>query len=86
MLTGMINFAASTSSMYYEISFPPFNILMSLSTVIPDKRLTDITWLRIYNFHDKAEINIPLFKLAVHTYFPADYRTFDEIADLERQS
>jgi hypothetical protein len=79
-ITGRIDVRSSKPDVYSEISFPPFNLVMSLSGTNPDPRLFDISWFAQYRLNHRQEVKLRLHNLAVNTYFPGDYRTVDEVA------
>ena len=68
-----------------EITFPPFGFVMSLNNTVPDKRLTEITFLKNYTYNQWTQIPLKLYILPVYTYIPGDYRTKEEVdADVAR--
>lgn len=77
-LTGRID-ATGDSHVYSEIAFPPLNIVMSVNGGSPDAKLFDVTWFKQYGYRERAIVRLTLNNLAVNSYFPADYRTFDEL-------
>jgi hypothetical protein len=82
-LTGRINMEGEGSShVYSEISFPPFNLVMSVSGGCPDPQLFEVTWFKEYGYREQATVRLTLNNLAVNSYFPGDYRTFDELKSI----
>lgn len=79
-ITGRMELGNSTSHVYSEISFPPFNLVMSLSGTNPEPRLFDISWFAQFPLNERREVEMRLHNLAVNSYFPGDYRTMDELA------
>jgi hypothetical protein len=77
-LTGRID-ASGASNLFSEISFPPFNIVMSPTEGAPDPRLFEVTWFKEFGYREEVRLRLGLNNLAVTTYFPADYRTIDEV-------
>jgi hypothetical protein len=65
---------------FSEISFPPFNIVMSVGGGdAPDPRLFEVTWFKNYAYRETARVRLRLAALSVTSYFPGDYRTLDEL-------
>jgi hypothetical protein len=79
-ITGRIELGNPKSHVYSEISFPPFNLVMSLSGTNPEPRLFDISWFAKFPFNERREVKLQLHNLAVNSYFSGDYRTFDELS------
>jgi hypothetical protein len=77
-LTGRIDLDGP-SHMFSEISFPPFNLVMSVSGGSPDVNLFEITNFKEYAHRERRPVKLTLNNLAVNSYFPGDYRTFDEL-------
>ena len=77
-ITGRLSLDAG-SHIYSEISFPPFNIVMTLNSPAPHPRLFEITWFKEFNYGESAWVNLRLWNLAVNSFFPGDYRTYDEL-------
>jgi hypothetical protein len=67
------------SHVFSEISFPPFNLVMSVSGGCPDVNLFEITGFKEYAYRELRPVKLTLNNLAVNSYFPGDYRTFDEL-------
>lgn len=80
-LTGRIDMGGQ-SHVFSEISFPPFNLVMSVSGGCPDASLFDITWFKEYAHRELRTVKLTLNNLAVNSYFPGDYRTFDELKSI----
>lgn len=76
-ITGRIELGNPKAHIYSEISFPPVNLVMSLSGTNREDRLFDISWFAQFPFNERREVR--LHNLAVNSYFPADYWTFDEL-------
>jgi hypothetical protein len=77
-LTARID-GVGASHLYSEISFTPFNLVMSLSGGCPDPKLFEVTWFKQFAYRERATVRLTLNNLAVNSYFPADYRTLDEL-------
>jgi len=77
-LTGRID-AEGSSQLFSEISFPPFNLVMSVDGGCPDPRLFEVTWFKQFAYRELANVRLTLNNLAVHSYFPGDYRTFEDL-------
>ncbi|WP_143279187.1 hypothetical protein [Bradyrhizobium sp. C9] len=77
-LTGRIDMSGS-SHVYSEISFPPLNLVMSVSGGSPDRQLFEVTSFKNYAYKERAVVRLTLNNLAVNSYFPGDYRTVDEL-------
>ncbi|WP_354266319.1 hypothetical protein [Bradyrhizobium sp. I1.7.5] len=68
------------SHLFAEISFPPFNIVMTVGGGgSPDPRLFEITWFKNYGYRETVPVRLRLTALSVTSYFPGDYRTLDEL-------
>jgi hypothetical protein len=67
------------SHLFSEISFPPFNLVMSVGGGCPDPALFEITRFKEFAYRETHTVRLSLNNLAVNSYFPADYRTFDEL-------
>jgi hypothetical protein len=77
--TGRIDLGGG-SHVFAEISFPPFNIVMTVDgSGAPDPRLFEVTWFKNYNYHETVPVRLKLTSLTVTSYFPADYRSIDEL-------
>ena len=77
-ITGRLELGGE-SHIYSEISFPPFNLLMSLNSPPSDERLFDVTWFRNYALGEDADVRLILHNLPVNSYLPADYRGTEEL-------
>jgi hypothetical protein len=77
-LTGRID-ASGQSQVFSEISFPPFNLVMSVSGGSPDTALFEITWFKEFSHRQEHTVRLTLNNLAVNSYFPGDYRTLGEL-------
>jgi hypothetical protein len=80
-LTGRID-GSRQSHLFSEISFPPFNLVMSVSGGNPDPRLFEITTFKDYAHREQRRVRLQLYNLAVNSYFPADYRSLQELKSL----
>jgi hypothetical protein len=78
--------ADGSSHLFAEIAYPPLNIVMAVSGGSPDARLFDVTWFKNFAYREEARVGLILNSLAVTTYFPADYRTMDELTSQVQQS
>lgn len=72
-ITARLNSRTGKSDSFSEIAYPPFNFVMSLTGDFPDSRLVDITWMRGFDFRERAYVFLPLRALSVNTYLPAVY-------------
>ncbi len=78
-ISGRLDLDAGTS-IYSEISFPPFNFVMTLDgSRPPDTRLANIDFMHEFEYSEHAEVTLSLYNLSVNTYFPGDYRTLDQL-------
>jgi hypothetical protein len=77
-LTGRIDIGGN-SHVFSEISFPPFNLVMSVSGGCPDAKLFEITGFKESGHRERRTIKLTLNNLAVNSYFPGDYRTLEEL-------
>jgi hypothetical protein len=77
-LTARID-ATGASHLYSEISFPPFNLVMSESGGCPDPKLFEVTFFRQFGYRERATVQLTMNNLAVNSYFPADYRTLEQL-------
>lgn len=62
-----------------EFSYPPYGYVMTIDSKPPDDRLFEITHFAGYEYGELAELALDLPVLPVHTPFPGDYRTKEEI-------
>jgi len=62
-----------------EFAYPPYGYVMTIDSSPPDPRLFEITHFARYEYYEKAEMALELPLLPVHTPFPGDYRTKEEI-------
>lgn len=67
-----------------EITFPPFGYLMSLDNSRVDSRLTEITFMKNYDYNERKTIPLRLNLLPVCSAYPADYRSKAEIDETVR--
>jgi hypothetical protein len=77
-LTGRID-GSGQSHVFSEISFPPFNLVMSVSGGNPDPNLFEITNFKDFAHRERRTVRLQLHNLAINSYFPADYRTVEEL-------
>jgi hypothetical protein len=77
-LTGRIDLDGQ-SHVYSEISFPPLNLVMSVSGGCPEVNLFEITGFKESGHRERRTVSLTLNNLAVNSYFPGDYRTFDQL-------
>jgi hypothetical protein len=78
-ITGRIDIGGQ-SHVYAEISFPPFNLVMTVGGGdSPDPRLFEITWFKDYAYRELVPVRLVLTTLSVASYFPGDYRTMDDL-------
>jgi hypothetical protein len=81
-LTGRID-GSGQSNVFSEISFPPFNLVISVSGGTPDPKLFEITNFKDFAHRERRTVRLQLHNLAVNSYFPADYRTFEELKSVK---
>ncbi len=62
-----------------EFSYPSYGYVMTIDSEPPDDRLFEITHFARYEYCELAELGLDLPVLPVHTPFPGDYRTKEEI-------
>jgi hypothetical protein len=62
-----------------ETTFPPFGYVMTFNSPSPDDRLTDITYFAEYEYNQEGTLSLKLPVLPVYTFFPADYRSRDQV-------
>ena len=77
-VTGLLKLGKGTS-IFSEITFPPFGYIMSLDSKPHDSRLFDISGFARYNYDTIRTINLRLPVLNVGSHLPGDYRTNAEI-------
>jgi hypothetical protein len=82
-LTGRIDGSSGQSQLFSEISFPPFNLVMSVSGGNPDSKLFEITNFKDCAHRERRTVRLQLYNLAVNSYFPGDYRTFEELKSID---
>ena len=80
-LSGRID-GSGQSHVFSEISFPPFNLVMSVGEGNPDPKLFEITNFKDFAHRERRTVRLQLHNLAVNSYFPADYRTFEELKSI----
>jgi len=78
-VSGLVNINTNEVFVFSELSYFPFGYIMTFDSRPPDQRLLDITHFVNYGYNEFAvkTINIPV--LPTHTWFPADFRTREEI-------
>jgi hypothetical protein len=59
---------------------------MSVDGGSPDARLYEITWFKNFAYRERATVMLTMMKLPVNSYFPADYRTLEELKRPEQPS
>lgn len=64
---------------FSEIAHLPLGYVMTLESRVPDDRLVDISFFANYRYDDWKEFSFQLPVLPVYTYFPADYRSREEV-------
>jgi hypothetical protein len=77
--SGSFDLETGRMSVMSEINYPPFGYVLVMSGSAPDDRLTDITQLVRYGYHERAELVLPMSLLPTHSKYSGDYRTRDEI-------
>lgn len=84
-ITAAGNLQTHTTRLLSETSFPPFGYVLTIQSPPPDKRLLDITHFAFYPYQDWRQIWLRIPFLPVHTPFPGDYRTLEQVLrDVER--
>ena len=78
-VSGMVNVDTHEVFTFSELSYFPFGYVMTFDSRPPDSRLLDITHFVNYGFNEFAIKTIHIPVLPTHTWFPADYRTREEI-------
>ena len=75
------------SRLLSEIAFPPLGYVMSFNSEQLDKQLYDISFFTKYRYDDCRSIPLKLPVFPVHTWFPADYRSPEQVQqDFEENS
>ena len=75
------------SRLLSEIAFPPLGYVMSFNSEQLDKQLYDISFFTKYRYDDCRSIPLKLPVFPVHTWFPADYRSPEQVQrDFEQNS
>lgn len=69
-----------------EFSYPPYGYVMTIHSESPDPRLFEISHFAQFEYYESAELALDLPVLPVHTPFPGDYRTKEEINAQIRES
>ncbi len=72
-ISGRMNSESGKNETFSEISYPPFNFVLSLTGDFPDSRLVDITWMNEFSHRERSYVFLPLLALSVNTYLPAVY-------------
>ena len=62
-----------------ELAFPPIGYLMTFDSEPPDSQLVDISFFARYTYDDWTSIALRLPALPVYTYFPGDYRDYEQV-------
>jgi hypothetical protein len=62
-----------------EFTFPPFGFVLTFETPSPDARLTDITYFAEYDWNEKRTLWLRMPVLPIYTFYPADYRSRDQV-------
>jgi hypothetical protein len=84
--SAMMRLGRSEPILISEFAFPPYGYVMTIDSDSPDPRLWEITHFTQYERYELAEIGLNLPLLPVHTPFPGDYRTKQEIIEQEKIS
>lgn len=69
-----------------ELTFPPFGYLLTFNSPPPDRRLFDISHFAKYGYEEFSVQELRLPALPIHTMFPGDYRTKEEVRETIRQN
>jgi hypothetical protein len=67
------------SCVFSEISFPPFEYVMTLDSPPPDPRLHSISHFGKYDYDEFRAFELQLPVLPTFLWMPDDYRTKDQI-------
>ena len=67
------------SRLLSEIAFPPLGYVMTFNSEQLDKQLFDISFFTKYRYDDRTSIPLKLPILPVHTWFPGDYRSSEQV-------
>jgi hypothetical protein len=78
-ISALSDFEIGKMDVVSEISFPPFNVVMSMKGRPSEDRLFDITWFSNYTYNEKALVAFELYSLPVNSPLPMDYRTSEAI-------
>ncbi len=78
-IVGHIDILTRSSYVYCEISHPPYGYIMTLGSDPPKDNLMEITHFSRFPYNDFRVMNFKIPVLPVQSWFPADYRTKDEI-------
>ena len=75
------------SRLLSEIAFPPLGYVMTFNPEQLDKQLFDISFFTKYRYDDWRSIPLKLPVYPVHTWFPTDYRSPEQVQrDFEKNS
>ena len=80
--SGLLKLGVPGARIFSEISYPPFGFILSVDTPEVDRRLLDITYFKEFDYRDYEVMFLKLDALPVHSPFPADFRSLDEIKSL----
>jgi len=78
-IASLLNVERRKGYTFSEVAFLPLGYLMTLDSEVPDKRPIDISFFADYLYDDLKEFSFRLPVLPVYTYFPADYRSRDQV-------
>ena len=78
-VAGLLNIEKGQQHTFCEIAFLPLGYVMTLESDVPDDRPVDISFFANYRYNDWKEFSFQLPVLPVYTYFPADYRSREEV-------
>jgi hypothetical protein len=82
----MMSLGRSGPILISEFAFPPYGYVMTVDSEPPDDRLFEITHFAQCGYGEFADFSFELPLLPVHTMFPGDYRTQDEIVKQMEES
>lgn len=85
-VTGLVNVNTKEVFVFSELSYFPFGYIMTFNSRPPDPRLLDITHFAQYGYNEFAIKTISMPALPAHTWFPADFRTREEIMKQSREN
>ena len=67
-----------------EFSFPPFTYVLTIDSMLHDKRLQDISYFANFDYDQQAVVWLELAVLPIYSYVPGDYRSKEEIDKISK--